>query len=75
MHYEDFDRRLDEWVAADRLGDEVTKHRSKHEEVASVEGSQKMTRTQKRRFDEIHTTMPGTNSQKSSIISSDFLFL
>jgi len=57
MHYEDFDRRLDEWVGADRLGDEVTKHRSS-QEVASVESSQKMTRTQKRRFDEIHTTMP-----------------
>jgi hypothetical protein len=43
------------------LNNHVTKHRSKHEEVASVEGSQKMTRTQKRRFDEIHTTMPGSS--------------
>ena len=51
------DRRLDEWVGADRLGDEVIKHRSSGE-VASAESNQKMTRTQKRRFDEIHTTMP-----------------
>ena len=57
MHYEDFDRRLDEWVTQDRLGDEVIKHRSCGE-VASAESNQKMTRTQKRRFDEIHTTMP-----------------
>jgi len=57
MHYEDFDRRLDEWVGADRLGDEVIKHRSVGE-VASAESNQKMTRTQKRRFDEIHTVMP-----------------
>ena len=57
MHYEDFDRRLDEWVCGDRLGDEVVKHRSSGE-VASAESNQKMTRTQKRRFDEIHTTMP-----------------
>jgi hypothetical protein len=70
MHYEDFDRRLDEWVGADRLGDEVIKHRSSGE-VASAESTQKMTRTQKRRFDEIHTTMPVDNDPTTAALEHE----
>jgi len=70
MHYEDFDRRLDEWVGADRLGDEVIKHRSSGE-VASAESNQKMTRTQKRRFDEIHTTMPVDNDPTTAALEHE----
>jgi hypothetical protein len=70
MHYEDFDRRLDEWVGADRLGDEVIKHRSSGE-VASAESNQKMTRTQKRRFDEIHTTLPVDNDPTTAALEHE----
>jgi len=28
VHYEEFDRRLDEWVSADRMGDEIIKNKS-----------------------------------------------
>jgi histone acetyltransferase MYST1 len=57
VHYEDYDRRLDEWVTADRVGDQV--ERQKDSTALAVQDSgQKMTRTQKRKFDEIHTTLP-----------------
>lgn len=56
VHYEDYDRRLDEWVAADRMGEQV--ERQKDTPGAVQDSGQKMTRTQKRKFDEIHTTLP-----------------
>ena len=60
VHYEDFDRRLDEWVTADRMGEEVIKNRARDPALlaAQQDSGQKMTRTQKRRFDEINTTIP-----------------
>lgn len=56
MHYEEYDRRLDEWVEADRLGDEIVKHKAKDSPMPVTDSGQKMTRTQKRKFDEINTT-------------------
>eukprot|EP00960_Hanusia_phi_P065718 766195-Hanusia_phi.AAC.5 len=59
LHYEDYDRRLDEWVPSDRVGEEVVKQRSNDDHRSSLDSVQKMTRTQKRKFDEINTTLPG----------------
>jgi len=58
VHYEEFDRRLDEWVSADRMGEEIIKSKSKDSPLATTESGQKMTRTQKRKHDEINTTLP-----------------
>ena len=59
LHYEDYDRRLDEWVPSDRVGEEVVKQRTNDDHRSSLDSVQKMTRTQKRKFDEINTTLPG----------------
>jgi histone acetyltransferase MYST1 len=56
VHYEEYDRRLDEWVSADKVGEEV--ERKKLEKaLTAVDSNQKMTRTQKRRHDEINTVV------------------
>ncbi|KAL3139632.1 hypothetical protein ABBQ38_003948 [Trebouxia sp. C0009 RCD-2024] len=69
VHYIDLDKRLDEWVSADKVsaydGAQTTQppllsHVSSGlaEAAAAAEITQKMTRRLKRRYDEIHHTAP-----------------
>uniref|UniRef100_A0A6T8N345 histone acetyltransferase n=1 Tax=Hemiselmis andersenii TaxID=464988 RepID=A0A6T8N345_HEMAN len=60
VHYEDYDRRLDEWVTADRMGEMVVRQKKDSSLQAAQDSGQKMTRTQKRRHDEINTVDPTT---------------
>lgn len=54
VHYEEYDRRLDEWVSAEKMGEEVERKKLENT-LAATDSSLKMTRTQKRRHDEINT--------------------
>lgn len=51
VHYEEFDRRLDEWVSADRMGEEIIKSKSPAPptHVASARAMSPLTNTRHRR--------------------------